>query len=65
MTHRLDPEGSTFSKESADALLKAILFDNKLPADGSLKVTNFIEFCDDHDKRCLRRLSTQLIHLQQ
>jgi len=51
-THRLEEEGTTFSKEAEDAVLKAISNDKKLGEYVSLKVTNFVEFCDDHDQRC-------------
>lgn len=51
MTHRADSEGTT--KEAADSVLKAILYDSHLPEDVSITVTHFVEFCDDlHDKQC-------------
>lgn len=52
-THGLDLEGSEFSKEAAEAVLKAVLYGKKMDGDSSIEVTNLVEFCDDlHDKRC-------------
>jgi len=53
MTHRLDSEGNKFLKPDADVILKAILNNNKAPEDGSIEITNLVEFCVDSPyKRC-------------
>jgi hypothetical protein len=44
-THRLDSEGNKFLKPDADFVLKAILNNNELPEDGSIKITNLVEYC--------------------
>lgn len=52
-THRLDSEGSSFPKEAEYGVIKAILPAKSVGNTSFIKVTNFVEFCDDrHDKRC-------------
>lgn len=52
-THAMEYEGSTFPKEAADAVLKAVFYEKRTSEYDSINVTNFVEFCDDlPHKRC-------------
>ncbi len=52
-THSMAYEGSTFPKEAADAVSKAVFYEKTASEHDSITVTNFVEFCDDlPNKRC-------------